>query len=313
MSVITVANLKGGVGKTSLVINTAHALSKRFCETLVIDLDTQGDASHLLAATKKGVEGEGRSGHTSPGVRPANPNQNLLERFSSLCKDRIVEVRPSLHVLPVEAIQTLIPNGSIVTLAEHGDILPQLIKNLSYDYDNVVIDTPPTWSAIHEVGLQSSDLVLIPVDPSEMSVRAAITFLNSASSVSNVAALLVRTLVSRQASGIARHSQKKLEHEFLAESGGDESEMAPPKRVRLRGVLGQPNESPQIYLSRAAIYRSEVVHKLTYEQKTVFENRTLSHLQDGYVQIAKEVEKVIALSQPEAEEPEDGSLNFAFA
>ena len=49
MGTVVVANLKGGVGKTSLAVNVAHALSKRFCETLLVDLDSQGDASEILS------------------------------------------------------------------------------------------------------------------------------------------------------------------------------------------------------------------------------------------------------------------------
>ena len=304
MSIITVANLKGGVGKTSLAINVACAFSKRFCETLLIDLDGQGDASYLLA---------GHLNKSSSALRPANPSHSLLERFSTLCKDQIVEVRPGLDLLPVTALRDLIPDGSLQTLAEHGEVLPRLIRNLSYDYDNIIIDTPPAWSAVHGATLSASDLAVVPIDPSEMSVRAAISFLNKASDTTTASALLVRTLVSRQARSITRQAKQKLEQTFLGQSSEDHLGEKIPQRVRLKGLTSQVEDGIAIYLSHAAIFRSEIAHKLTYEKKTVFEHKAVSHIAESYMQLASNIEKVAALHQPETLEPLEDMLDLAFA
>ena len=50
MGVICFASLKGGVGKTSLSLNTAGAFAKRGCETLLIDLDPSGHSSRYFQA-----------------------------------------------------------------------------------------------------------------------------------------------------------------------------------------------------------------------------------------------------------------------
>ena len=51
MRIVTVTNQKGGVGKTTLVCHLALAGVERGLRTLVVDLDTQGNASTMLART----------------------------------------------------------------------------------------------------------------------------------------------------------------------------------------------------------------------------------------------------------------------
>ncbi|MCB0330925.1 MAG: ParA family protein [Bdellovibrionales bacterium] len=317
MSIITVSNLKGGVGKTSLAVNTAHALSKRFCETLLIDLDPQGDASALLKRRMPNSSeqriGEQNSGEQNSGeIHAKNTGEELFGRFIAACRGQIEEVRPSLSLLSGHTLARLSPSRNLDSLTEQPEFLSRILEELAQLYDNVVIDTPPSWGDVHKATLPCSELVIIPVDPSEMSVRAAIKFLNQASEIAPISALLVRTLVSRRATQIAAHSQKKLEQEFLSEKREAAGECLPPKRVMLKGVRKDQGVQPEIYLSSSTIFRSELVHKLTFQKRTAFEHRDLTLLQGGYMQLAKEVEEVLALSEPAAEEENDLEFDLAF-
>src|SRR5690606_28411011 len=132
-------------------------------------------------------------------------------------------------------------------------------------------------------------LVVVPVDPSEMSVRAAITLLNLIAEDYSLPALLVRTLVNRRASNVARISLSKLGSEFGEETLAPQDESQAPKRVRLKGVDQHRADSP-IHLSNATIYRSEVVQNLTYHGRTVFEHSSLGPLQAGYAALARDIE-----------------------
>ncbi len=288
MSIITVSNLKGGVGKTALAVNVAQAFSERFCETLLVDFDPQGDASQLLT---KGSPISLKSVGAAEG--------DLYERFVEHCRANIREVRPGLHLLASDVLSGLIPEGGLSALAGQGNLLSRLIQDLSYQFDNVVIDTAPVWSNVHAVALKCTELVVVPVDPSEMSVRAAIGLLNKVMGECPKPAMLVRTLVSRKATRIARHSLKKLEAEFLSEEISSGHEVIPPKRVFLKG-LDMQDSGQSIYLSYASLYRSEIVHRLSFQGRTVFESKDLSLLQEGYSRIAKEIEEVAALCEPEA-------------
>ncbi|MCI5064283.1 ParA family protein [bacterium] len=296
MSIIAVVNRKGGVGKTALAVNGAHAFSKRFCETLVIDLDPQGDATSLL-----------RPSSPPPRSERASGEGELFEKLVSSCLQKITPVRSSLSILSAESLASLLPDGKIETLAAHGELLPRLIEELSQRFDNVLLDTPPTVGALQDTAVRCADLLLIPVDPSEMSVRAAISLLQSCAAdqgASPVAAMLIRTLVNKRATRIAEKSLRKLEQEFLTESSTEEDTILPPKRVLLKGL--DLNASPlEIYLSHATLYRSELVHGLTYQGKTVFEHRQLIPLQDAYSRIARECEEVLSIAEPEEEVRED--------
>lgn len=288
MSIVTVANLKGGVGKTALAVNLAHALSKRLCETLVIDFDPQGDASYLLSRESRKSPSPAASSHKSE-------SSDLFQRFVSLCRSQIEEVRAGLSLLNLQRIASRFD-----LFAAEGELLSNLIDRLSLDYDHVVIDTPPVWSDIHKAALRPSDLLVIPVDPSEMSVRAAVQCVQRANEISPGAALLVRTLVSKRAKRIARQSLRRINEVLPVDESsilaGEDRSLLPPKRVTMREL---PVAHLPLYLSQLALFRSELIHGLSYQRKTVFESSGLELLQQCYMALAREVEELSAMVKPE--------------
>lgn len=289
MTVVAVGNLKGGVGKTSLAVNVACALSKRFCEVLLIDIDPQSDASNLLAANQSEL---------FTGLRTGERDIDSDE-FPELCHRAIVQVRPGLSVLPLSYLIGSIGKFDIDSLATSGDFLEHLLLELSDRFDYAVIDTPPSWTKMQEVVARISDLLLTPVDPSEMSVRAAIRYLNFVSDIADPHVLLVRTLVQRRATGVARYSLNKIDSSANTLAEGPN---IPPKRVKLKGVV---SERLNISLSQSPIYRSERAHVLSYRLKTVFEDKTLSRLQQSYESIAQEIETLLGEEEELVEESSD--------
>ncbi|MCB0352996.1 MAG: ParA family protein [Bdellovibrionales bacterium] len=289
MSVVTVSNLKGGVGKTALATNLSHAFAKRMCETLLIDLDPQGDASTLFEIVR----------HVQATTLDSL-GTNLFQRFLSQTKNEIREVRDGLYLLDVRRLSAMLQADP---LTGEGKLFSRVIESLSMNFDHIVIDTPPVWGNAHRAAFECSDLVIVPVDPSEMSVRAAVGLLNRVSEDMAGAALLVRTLVQSRATRVSRESTRHLQATF--EGDGDEAiGNCRPKQVSLKGL--SPS-SLKIFLSSVALPRSEIVHLLSYRKKTIYEHHALSFIQNAYTLLAKEVEALFAACQPEVEEEDEES------
>ena len=143
--IITVANQKGGVGKTDLTVNLSAYLAKMGKKTLIIDLDPQANATDYLLSTK-----------------PKLTSGDLL------LKDGLK--------LPGAAMETQIPNLSIVAgshtlnaaqIEMINDVGMQfkLKRKLRtrHGYDYVFIDTPPSLSMLTINALTASDFVLVPI------------------------------------------------------------------------------------------------------------------------------------------------------
>lgn len=153
MRCIALFSVKGGVGKTALAVNLAHAaatLSGR--RTLLWDLDMQGAASWLLkvepragAKARKGLA----EGELADLVQPtAFPNLDVL------AADR------SLRRLEAE-------------LAGEGEKrLRKALKSLDDRYDRVILDCPPGLTELADQLFRAADLVVVPLLPSPLSTRA---------------------------------------------------------------------------------------------------------------------------------------------
>jgi len=173
--VIHVANIKGGVGKSTLATNLAASLSSHG-PTLLIDLDMQGSAGVAL-----GVDADSTPRYTSWDlfkrrfeVRP--PLSKYVETFDIVgfmakleekagsllfgggsVNDAIAKATPSLHVVPAGPELFYSPAGY-----RYGNFLYNLgIVKQRYKY--VVIDTPSVWNRLTRFLYVNSDLNLIPV------------------------------------------------------------------------------------------------------------------------------------------------------
>ena len=285
MAIIVVSNLKGGVGKTALSVNTSHALAKRGCETLLIDIDPQNAVNRLL----------GRTEVDSPRSDGSN-GRSLVET----CLEQIAEVRNGLYTLSLSALVEKLP---LAAGSEEAALIGNLIEELAVRYDFVVVDTPPIWNGALEAALDAASLLLIPVDPSVMAVEAAIDLLNKADLAPDVQCILQRTMVSRQAKRVARVSAKHLAERFpsFCESTPDKEETLPQK-VGLKGVSSWGSDGLSLYQSQIIIPRSEQVHRLGFMQQSVFDTNYIPALQDAYRELARQLETVLASFEEEVEE-----------
>ncbi|MCP4696795.1 MAG: ParA family protein [Gammaproteobacteria bacterium] len=176
MTTISFVNMKGGVAKTTLAVNVADCLAARHAlKVLLIDIDPQFNATQCL------ISGETYKDHIE------NKRHTVVDIFddSQQLVVGTVSGAETKEPLPIENIKHLnIKNGfdllpgalelyRLEMTAGHGreNRLKIYIDSLKgrYDYDVVIIDTPPTPSAWMSSALIASDFYLVPVKPEPLS------------------------------------------------------------------------------------------------------------------------------------------------
>jgi chromosome partitioning protein len=165
-TIITVANQKGGVGKTTTTMNLGVALAKAGKKVLLIDGDPQGNLTSYL------------------GVAPGQPPHEALRTLDEvyLAKRPLDEAGRKHFIASTAAGVDLIPCDKalagveyyLFSRADRELVLARFCDAIRADYDFIFIDTPPSLNLLTLNALCASDRVLIPVQPEFFSLEGIV-------------------------------------------------------------------------------------------------------------------------------------------
>ncbi len=145
--IVSFANKKGGVGKTTTCINLASYLSALGKKILVIDMDPQGNATSGLGITK---------------------GQNIITLYDAIDGDKdITEVVRQTNLKNLDIIPATVDLAGaeveLVSMRGREKVVKNLIKKIKDNYDYILIDCPPSLGLLTINALTTSNSVVIPI------------------------------------------------------------------------------------------------------------------------------------------------------
>ena len=145
--IISVANQKGGVGKTTTTVNLGACLAYYGKKILLVDIDAQGNATSGLGVRKADVEKD---------------IYDILVNETPVDEVVLETSRENLWIVPA-TIQLAGAEIELTTQMARESRLKQALAKVSDDYDYILIDCPPSLGNLTINAFTASDSILIPV------------------------------------------------------------------------------------------------------------------------------------------------------
>lgn len=164
MRKLAVSITKGGTGKTTTTVNLAAGLALQGARVLVVDADSQGQASQMLGL---------------------NPKHGLAEVISQAAKAEAVavEARPNLYLLTggraLAGVRRLIARKDF----RSERTLVDALDSIEGQYDFVVFDTAPSWDPLTVNVLFYATEILAPVSLEVLAIKGLVEFVGNIESI----------------------------------------------------------------------------------------------------------------------------------
>ncbi|MFS8874539.1 AAA family ATPase [Synechococcus sp. R5-13] len=178
---VCVYNNKGGVGKTTTIINLAATLATKKKKVLVVDFDSQGDLTRSLEATPGKIT-------LTQCLKDPKIDVHAIVQTYKLKGFSIFDIIPRDPEL-----ETLTDSRAVAYIPKGTRRLRDLIAPLRNEYDYILIDCPTQWLYFSQSGVFAADVILIPTRPDDLSS------LNNAARV--ITSFVPETAKSRQDGG----------------------------------------------------------------------------------------------------------------
>jgi len=154
----TIANQKGGVGKTTTTISLGGLLAEQGFRVLLVDTDPHASLSYYF-----GIESEDLELSVYDLFVQVSSKEQILQ---SLCPTKY----PNIDILPaVMGLATL--DRSLGTKGGMGLVLKKAMEKLADDYDYILMDCPPVLGVLMVNSLAASDRIIIPVQTEFLALK----------------------------------------------------------------------------------------------------------------------------------------------
>ncbi len=286
---ISFLNYKGGVGKTSLIVNTAASLALKGSRVLLFDFDTQSNASIWLMRLERWnkLNTEGRGSVYSI----FDPGKETIE--DCLIKD-VVQSKTGEKLLP--GLDLVPTTFNLVDLESdfEGDpqnppyaIVQEQLAAIESNYDYVVFDCPPNILRASQCGVFSSNEIYVPSNPDALSLIGFTLLVEKLIIFHNRSA-------SFRKSGMGKPAQVK---GIIFNSIKGNVDIDVPKmrmQLRLNQFRNQKRVSPQAKLMQSQIRDATVVRRavtLGLPVGLVEKGDDADNVSNDYLRLATEISR----------------------
>jgi len=159
MKIIAVYHNKGGVGKTTTIVNLAAALAKKGKRILIVDLDSQANTTYAVGLAKFLNEEEDT-------LKGKNVRQLIESQSKYLIKDMVRKTsftQFTIDAIPAH-IELMEVESELLGVVAARKRLYFKLQAVKDEYDVVLIDTPPSLGLYAKIALLTAQYLIIPSD-----------------------------------------------------------------------------------------------------------------------------------------------------